>query len=189
MSLVSSAAPSDPDIRSDVIRTVLVVDDSRAQRMLVTNRLQGSGFAVIEAASGEEALKICASQDVDLILSDWIMPGMSGIEFCHTLRQKPSRQYTYFILLTSMTEKSAVTQGLEVGADDFLAKPVDTGELRARIKAGERLLRLERDLRRNNDTLSDTLAALKQANAQFAKNPLAAGPVVVMEQVVVPGIR
>lgn len=170
MFAVSSAAIEASETTGSVIRTVLVVDDSRAQRILVANRLKGSGFTVIEAASGKEALEICATRDIDLILSDWIMPGMSGIEFCHKLRQMAQPKYTYFILLTSMTDKSAVAEGLQVGADDFLAKPVDTGELRARIKAGERLLRLERDLRRNNDTLVETLEALKKANAALDRD-------------------
>lgn len=117
---------------------------------------------MLQAASGDEALSICARTEIDLVLSDWMMPGMNGIEFCRALRQSSRDRYIYFILLTSNSDKAAVAEGLEVGADDFLAKPVDSGELRARIKAGERLLTMERELRANNALLTDTLGRLRQ---------------------------
>jgi len=144
------------------VRTILVVDDSQAQRVLVATSLRSGGFNVLQAASGEEALSICERFEIDLVLSDWMMPGMNGIEFCRALRQSSRERYIYFILLTSNSDKAAVAEGLEVGADDFLAKPVDSGELRARIKAGERLLTMERELRANNQLLTDTLGKLRQ---------------------------
>lgn len=143
------------------IRHVLVVDDSRAQRLLVTTGLRNLGFTVHQAASGTEALALCDSVEFDLILSDWMMPGMNGIDFCRALRARKTDRYVYFILLTSKSDKAAVAEGLEVGADDFLAKPVDSGELRARIKAGERLLAMERKLRGNNQLLTQTLAEIR----------------------------
>lgn len=154
--------PAIPPPTERAIRNVLVVDDSRAQRFLVASALRNSGFNVLQASSGTEALALCQQVEVDVVLSDWIMPGMNGIEFCRALRQSNPDRYIYFILLTSKTDKAAVAEGLEVGADDFLPKPVDTGELRARIKAGERVLAMERDLRANNQVLSDTLVRLQQ---------------------------
>lgn len=144
------------------VRNILVVDDSRAQRLLVASSLRSGGFNVLQAASGAEALAICAGVEVDLVLSDWMMPGMNGIEFCRALRGQSRERYIYFILLTAKSDKAAVAEGLEVGADDFLAKPVDSGELRARIKAGERLLALERELRANNLLLTETLDRLRE---------------------------
>ena len=140
---------------------MLIVDDSRAQRMIVEAGLRNRGFTVHHAASGVEALELCKTVPVDLVLSDWMMPGMTGIEFCRALREMPSDRYVYFILLTSKSEKSAVAEGLDVGADDFLSKPLDQAELRARINAGERVLAMERALRGNNALLSDTLARLR----------------------------
>ena len=154
--------PAIPPPAERAIRNVLVVDDSRAQRFLVVSALRNSGFNVLQASSGAEALAICGEVEVDLVLSDWMMPGMTGIEFCRALRHANPERYIYFILLTSKTDKGAVAEGLEVGADDFLPKPVDTGELRARIKAGERVLAMERALRANNQLLSDTLERLQQ---------------------------
>lgn len=152
----------DPTTIDQAIRHVLVVDDSRAQRMLVTAGLRSWGFTVHQAASGAEALDLCSKIEINLILSDWMMPGMTGIEFCRLLRQQHTDRYVYFILLTSKSDKAAVAEGLEVGADDFLAKPVDSGELRARIKAGERVLAMERMLRGNNALLTETFVKLRQ---------------------------
>ncbi|MCC5970192.1 MAG: SpoIIE family protein phosphatase [Pararhodobacter sp.] len=144
------------------VRNILVVDDSRAQRHLVATSLRSSGFNVMQASSGAEALALCERDEIDIVLSDWMMPGMDGIELCRALRASDQERYTYFILLTSKSDKAAVAEGLEVGADDFLAKPVDSGELRARIIAGERVLAMERELRANNQLLTDTLIKLRQ---------------------------
>ena len=140
---------------------MLVVDDSRAQRLLIAAALRGAGYSVLQAASGPEALELCARLEIDLILSDWMMPDMTGIDLCRALRARHADRYVYFILLTSKSDKGALSEGLGVGADDFLAKPVDTAELRARIKAGDRLLALERELRGNNQLLTDALGRLR----------------------------
>lgn len=162
MSGLSSLLPPDQtDPAPPPLRRVLVVDDSRAQRRVVTTGLRRAGYDVLEAASGHEALQLCSDGGIDLVLSDWMMPGMNGIEFCRALRAARHEHYTYFILLTSKSDKAAVAEGLEVGADDFLAKPVDPGELRARLKAGERLLTMERELRAKNALLTETLDELR----------------------------
>lgn len=142
------------------VQTILVVDDSRSQRLILASNLRGAGYSVMQAASAPEALALCARLEVDLILSDWMMPGMSGVEFCRALRAAHPDRYIYFILLTSRSDKGAVAEGLDVGADDFLYKPVDAAELRARIKAGDRLLALERELRGKNLRLSEALTRL-----------------------------
>ena len=159
----SAASPPHPPsfAAEDAIRHVLIVDDSRAQRMLVEAGLRGHGFTVHHAASGAEALALCTRIEVDLVLSDWMMPGMTGVDFCRALRARPSDRYIYFILLTSKSDKAAVAEGLDVGADDFLAKPLDPGELRARVNAGARVLAMERALRGSNLLLSDALAKLQ----------------------------
>lgn len=140
-----------------VIRQVLVVDDSRAQRRVLVATLTRLGFDVIEAESGEEALLILGSTHIDLVLSDWMMPGMTGLELCRRFRKMPRDQYGYFILLTSKNEKGAVARGLDIGADDFLTKPISPDELRARISAGDRILRMERELNEKNRLVIATL--------------------------------
>lgn len=147
---------------AQTILRVLVVDDSRLQRRILSASLKRWGFAVIEAASGEEALEICAQESHDLVLSDWMMPGMSGLEFCKAYRASSNDHYAYFILLTSKTDKEEVALGLDSGADDFLSKPVDPSELRARINAGNRILAMQRELRAKNRLITDTFDELQR---------------------------
>ncbi len=140
---------------------VLVVDDSRFQRRVLMASLKKLGFNVAEAASGEEALDHCRQSFPDIVLSDWMMPGMSGLEFCKAFRDLSGDRFAYFIILTSKSEKAEVARGLDAGADDFLSKPVDKAELRARISAGERNLKVQKELARSNALLSDTLDELQ----------------------------
>lgn len=143
---------------------VLVVDDSRAQRRVLSMYLNRWGYEVQEAASGEEALKVCANHTFDIILSDWMMGGLSGAEFCSQFRQQIGHEsYAYFILLTSKSEKAAISSGLEAGADDFLAKPVSADELRARLRAGERIVTMQKELVLKNHTMANVVADLEKA--------------------------
>ncbi|MEO9823593.1 MAG: SpoIIE family protein phosphatase [Paracoccaceae bacterium] len=148
---------------SQAMRPVLVVDDSRAHRRLLSRSLEKWGFEVIEADSGEAGLEICRSSPIELVVSDWMMPGMSGIEFCRAFRDLVKGRAAYFILLTAQTEREVLAEGLESGADDFLSKPFSSIELRARLRAGERVLGAHRALEDKNDVLSSTLSKLSDA--------------------------
>ncbi|MGB8812034.1 MAG: SpoIIE family protein phosphatase [Paracoccaceae bacterium] len=145
-----------------MVRHVLVVDDSKAQRRILCLSLQRGGYRVTEAESGEEALALCQHTAFDIVLSDWVMPGMSGLEFCKAFRALPHEIYGYFILLTSKSEKGEVADGLDGGADDFLTKPVSSGELRARLRAGERILGMQHELVAKNQLISSTLGELQK---------------------------
>lgn len=140
----------------------LVVEDSTLQRRILTNALRKWGFAVFEADSGRAALEICENFPPDLVVSDWMMPGMDGLEFCQKFRDMKRDSYGYFILLTSKSDKVEVAQGLDCGADDFVTKPVNQSELRARISAGERILGMERQLQHQNRVIGETLAELTE---------------------------
>ncbi|WP_263739715.1 PP2C family protein-serine/threonine phosphatase [Albidovulum litorale] len=143
------------------MRRVMVVDDSRMQRKILSSQLARAGYSVTEAGSAEDALALAEIDPPDLVISDWMMPGMSGIEFCQALRAQVKENYVYFILLTSKTESAEIARGLDGGADDFLTKPVSGDELRARIAAGERILGMERELTDKNRLLSSTLGELQ----------------------------
>ena len=145
-------------------RSILLVDDSTPQRRVLAKLLRGWGYAVVEAASGAEALDLIIRSEIDIILSDWIMPGMSGLEFCRAFRALERRRYGYFVLLTSKSGKEDVALGLDSGADDFLTKPVNGGELRARLLAGERIVGMQEELRDKNDLLSGALDQLKRVH-------------------------
>lgn len=147
----------------------LIVDDSRAQRKIFAQHLQGWGYETTEAASGVDALALCRGTHFDLVLSDWMMPGMNGLQFCRAFRALRNVKYSYFILLTSKNDKNAVAEGLNVGADDFLSKPVSTMELRARISAGERLLNMEREVRKTLQQLQNVHDALERDLQQARK--------------------
>ncbi|NOE33768.1 MULTISPECIES: PP2C family protein-serine/threonine phosphatase [unclassified Ruegeria] len=162
------------DTRSDLdfgaIRKVLVVDDSRLQRLILVASLRKWGFDVVEADTGEAALELCQTDPPDLVLSDWVMPGMSGLEFCCAFRALNSDQYSYFILLTSKSEKQEVARGLDAGADDFLIKPLEADELRARISAGARILDMQRELSQKNRLIESALEELKLAHDAIDKD-------------------
>lgn len=140
---------------------VLIVDDSRFQRSILRASLKKWGYRIAEAESGEEALAFCRETPPDLILSDWMMPGMDGLEFCRAFKSLENERFGYFILLTSKSEKDDIAQGLDAGADDFLSKPPSSAELRARLVAGERILDMERELTRKNELIKTTLDELK----------------------------
>lgn len=142
---------------------VLVVDDSRAQRRLLTRALSRWGYCALEAESGAEALEICEAREISLVISDWMMPGMSGVEFCRAYREMSRGKPGYFILLTAQTETEFLAEGLESGADDFLSKPVSPVELKARLRAGERVVNAQRDLATKNTELSQALRRLSDA--------------------------
>ncbi|NHF73078.1 PP2C family protein-serine/threonine phosphatase [Paracoccus xiamenensis] len=151
-------------------RLVLLVDDSRAQRAMLAVHLTRAGYEVAEADCGDTALAFCRTRRPDVILSDWVMRGMSGPELCQQLREDRDGRYIYFLLLTSKDEPADVAFGLESGADDFLTKPTSAAELLARLRAGERILRLQDEARSVNARLSETLAALRSAQVAMDRD-------------------
>ncbi len=114
--------------------TVLVVDDSPESLGFVTEALKKTGIAVLVATSGEAALKICERVTPDTILMDAIMPGLDGFETCRKLKENPGLQHVPVIFMTGLSETEHVVQALEAGGVDFLTKPIDVDELKARIK-------------------------------------------------------
>ena len=153
-----------------VPRRILIVDDSRLQRKLLASSLKRWGYDVVEADSGKLALEICNEQPPEMIISDWMMPEMNGLEFCRELRAKSQGTYIYFVLLTSKSETAEIAAGLESGADDFLTKPVDGNELRARLQAGWRILEMQTELRERNDQLHEALTEVQRLNAELDKD-------------------
>ncbi|WP_246036062.1 PP2C family protein-serine/threonine phosphatase [Aliishimia ponticola] len=151
-------------VSTGIVRRVLVVDDSRLERKILSSLLTKWGYDVQQADCAEAALDLCAQSMPDIILSDWMMPGKSGVDFCRDLRALKSSSYTYFILQTAKSDKSEIAQGLDAGADDFLTKPINSSELRARISAGERILDMQFRLREQNRALEDALREVERLN-------------------------
>lgn len=144
------------------VRKILVADDSTAQRRMLVMQLSRWGYHVAEASDGAQALALARAQDFDIVLSDWMMPGLTGPELCRAFRALPRDGYGYFVLLTARSDKSDIATGLESGADDFLTKPVNSAELLARLHAGERILGMQAELRQRNADLHTLYAALQK---------------------------
>jgi len=107
------------------------------------------------------------------VISDWVMPGMNGPEFCHAFRQLDRAGYGYFILLTSKGESREVAEGLNSGADDFLTKPFIFGELQARLRAGERIVEMHAQLIQKNRVVNEALDTIQKLyNGVQAAMPL-----------------
>ncbi len=157
-------------VLSGPAKSVLVVDDSRMQRRILCAQLRTLGYSVREAASGEEALATCADDPPDFVISDWMMPGMDGPEFCRRFRQMERASYGYFLLLTAKSGRGEIAAGFDSGADDFLTKPVQSEELRARLAAGARVLRMETELVEKNVLLRRTVAELRAIHEAVDKD-------------------
>jgi putative two-component system response regulator len=126
---------------------VLVVDDDPVTCEIILEDLRQFGYETTAAANGKEALELIRTGQFHLVISDWQMPEMSGLELCREIRKRPWSGYVYIILLTSRSGVENIVCGLNAGADDFLSKPFHPQELRMRLRTGERILSLEsRDL-------------------------------------------
>src|SRR5438270_476995 len=126
---------------------ILIVDDDDIVRAMLANTLKWSGYAVDVAADGREALEKLRTGACRMVISDWTMPEMDGIELCRAIRGGDFPGYIYIILLTGRAGTQDIVDGLAAGADDFIAKPFQPAELSVRVRAGERVLALEtRDL-------------------------------------------
>ena len=127
--------------------TILIAEDDPIFRRLLQSRLQNWGYRVIAVEDGDAAWELLRQPNTpDLLILDWMMPGVDGIELCRRIRERHQDRYQYILLVTGKDGKQDVIQGLEAGADDYLTKPFDLGELRARVWTGKRILSLQREL-------------------------------------------
>jgi two-component system cell cycle response regulator len=145
--------PSTKRIFVDPLR-VLVVDDDAASRALMDVVVASLGHLVTSARDGAEAWMKLQSQPVDMILSDWMMPGMSGTELCWLVRSRDPASYTYFVLMTALGDKAHFLEGMRAGADDYLTKPIDRDELEARLLSAARVVRFQGTLAQRNAVLA-----------------------------------
>ncbi len=144
---------------------VLIVEDDRFLRGVLEDMLAEAGYPVEAVSNGAEALRLMAQGAYRILITDWVMPGMDGLELCRLLRRKPSDRYTYILMLTAHGEKEDLIAGLEAGADEYLVKPVNPVELNLRLKIAQRILNLERSLRQSIEeikqlSLKDPLTGL-----------------------------
>jgi sigma-B regulation protein RsbU (phosphoserine phosphatase) len=123
---------------------VLVVDDDAVVRVLVKTMVQELGHDVSVASSGVEAWAHLSGSPVHVVVSDWIMPDVDGLELCRRIRAEVSSEYTYVILLTALGERSHYLMAIDAGVDDFLTKPFEPDLIAARLRVAERIVGLRR---------------------------------------------
>jgi len=128
----------------------LIADDDQITRLLLSSALTKLGHEVCEATNGPEAWDAWRTGDYPLIISDWMMPGFDGLEFCRRIRSEPRADYTYVILLTSLSGKTNFLEAMAAGTDDFITKPFEKEEFAARVRVAERILGLHEKLRLTN---------------------------------------
>lgn len=127
-----------------ILPHVLVVDDNLLLRNILEDTLKLAGYPVTTAENGKDAFNLYRTNNYPIVITDWIMPEMSGPELCKAIRsEKASSGYTYIIILTAQESKNDIIVGLESGADEYLVKPVHKPELQARLKTALRILELE----------------------------------------------
>ncbi len=134
---------------------ILVVDDDSTLRHILRIHLTRAGYEVVEAEDGQVAWDIMQRENLRFVITDWMMPEVDGPELIRRIRQANLPGYTYIIMLTAKEGKEAVVTGLEAGADDYLTKPFDPGEFRARVAIGKRIVNLE-------TRLSESLVRLEE---------------------------
>jgi signal transduction histidine kinase len=125
---------------------VLIAEDSGILRRALRRAVEGLGHECVEAEDGEAAWHLFDQQGADVVISDWMMPGLEGPELCRRVRAVSGRPYTYFVILTVLEEKRHALAGMRAGADDYLTKPVDLDDLQLRLIAAERVTELHRRL-------------------------------------------
>jgi two-component system, cell cycle response regulator len=133
---------------------ILIAEDDITSRVMLAGILKKSGYEVIEAVNGLEALKLLQREDApQLAILDWIMPEMDGIEVVHRIRAIQTNRPPYIIMLTAKSEKVDIITGLDAGSNDYLPKPFDIGELRSRIEVGRRMIEMQDELVKSKEAL------------------------------------
>jgi sigma-B regulation protein RsbU (phosphoserine phosphatase) len=141
---------------------ILIAEDDMVSRKMLEKILTKNGHQVTAVEDGVKALTAMGKESPDMLITDWMMPDVDGLELSWRVRAMDLPNYIYIILLTALTEKERIIEGLDAGADDYITKPYDKTELMARVKAGRRVIHLEKSLRQKNQELSEALAQVKQ---------------------------
>jgi two-component system cell cycle response regulator len=143
---------------------ILIVEDDIVSQTILTKALDSRGHAVTIANDGAEAVRLIETNDFDVVISDWVMPNMDGVELCREIRYRDNANYIYFIMVTAKTDREARLLALEEGVDDILVKPLDPSELVARLLVAERILRMQGELREKSGQLRSLESVVEMSN-------------------------
>lgn len=142
---------------------VLLAEDDRVARRLLQAHLERWGYDVLTAADGEGAWRVLGEHaDIEMAVIDWMMPGLDGVALCRRIRETLTERPIYLLLCTSRSGTTDVVTGLNAGADDYITKPINGAELRARLRVGVRTISLETALHRRIAELDEALAHVRQ---------------------------
>jgi len=150
-------------------RKVLIVDDDPAMLRLLEKYVTENGFDVLQATNGRDALELVLAEAPPIVITDWMMPEMDGVELCRALRQHEGVRFVYIIIVTAHSEIDRVTEAFEAGVDDFVSKPFRRPELVARLRAGEHIARLEDDLMKRTCEVHHLNAEMASANEKLKR--------------------
>lgn len=148
---------------------VLIVDDDPVMRRTLERYLSVAGYGVLLAENGAEALRIMRAKGPRIVITDWMMPEMDGLELCRVIRSSEMVGFVFIIILTVHSDTDRVVEAFDAGADDYLSKPFHRQELLARLKAGTRIIQLEAGLARQNREIHKVNAELAILNEKFEK--------------------
>ena len=158
---------------------ILIIDDDPAIQILLKRTLHSQGYEVSVASNGEDGLVLARKIRPGLVLCDWNMPKMNGLQVCRQVKATPELSTTIFILLTSRNALEDRVEGLDAGSDDFLTKPVEMAELKARVRAGLRLHEANRDLQHQKQLLEEELAEAAEYVSSILPERLTEPPVTI----------
>jgi two-component system, cell cycle response regulator len=147
---------------------VLIAEDDAISRRILKKSVEKFGHECLVAEDGEKAWELYQNTpEIDVVISDWMMPGIHGPEFCRRVREKNDSSYTFFIFLTALGDKEHLLEGMKAGADDYLAKPLDREQLQVRLVAASRVNSLHRQLSEQNQQLNEQKAELEKLNQEL----------------------
>jgi CheY-like chemotaxis protein len=151
--------------------TIMIAEDNSVSRVITQKSVEKLGYKTVLADTGSKAWDIFQKHSPEIIISDWMMPEMDGIELCRRVRARHESPYTYFILLTTLSEKKDFYMATQVGVDDYLTKPLDRDQLEARLLSASRITTMQRhlldqkaELQRMNHELSQRLGDPRRAS-------------------------
>jgi phosphoserine phosphatase RsbU/P len=151
---------------------VLVAEDDAVSSYVLAARVRKMGHDVLTAADGAIAWDLYQQEHPRLVITDWMMPGVDGLELCRRIRGAETRMYTYIILVTALSGKEKYFEGMEAGADDFVTKPLDPDGLQARLRVAERVVSLQQDVNQLEGLLPICVYCKKIRDADDLWHPL-----------------
>lgn len=161
------------------VHPILIAEDDEPSRMFLQRVLEKAGYGVRSAEDGLVALDMFEKEAIRLVITDWIMPRMGGLDLCKAIRGKATEGYVFIIMVTARDRKSDIVEAIDAGADDYVTKPYDKGELLARVRAGLRIITLEQELSEKNHELLKANTTMKNdlmAADRVQKSFLPKGP-------------